>query len=348
MTKLSALRRAGFVFLLCGATAIAGQAQAFTTLYSFNGGDGGGPDGSLVQGEDGNFYGTTGGGGTNNVGTVFRITAQGTLTTLYSFCAQTNCPDGTRPAAALTLAVDGNLYGTTLSGGGSSNDGTVFRITPDGVLTTLYSFCAQTNCLDGAHPYGGLVQATDGNLYGTTAEGGASTAGTVFRITTGGTLTTIHSFCDKSGRGCGDSPRGSLIEATDGNLYGTTAGGGDRQGGGTAFRILPNGAFASKELHDGNAGGGGPMAGLLQGSDRNFYGTTVYGGSAGEGTVFEGTPTGLQTTLYTFCAHDGCSHGSQPTAGLVQATDGNLYGTTSIGGDITCQPPMGCGTVFQQ
>jgi uncharacterized repeat protein (TIGR03803 family) len=350
MTKLSGWNAVGVIVLVLAASAIVAQGQIFTSLHSFDGGDGGGPyQESLVQGEDGNFYGTTFGGGTNNGGTIFRITAQGSLTTLYSFCALPNCIDGEYPNAGLVLATDGDFYGTTAIGG-ANGGGVVFELTPDGTVNTLYSFCAQLSCTDGSNPGAALVQATDGNLYGTAEGGGFGGKGTVFKITTAGELSTVHSFCLKNQQ-CPDgySPRGSLIEATDGNLYGTTSSGGNREAGGTAFRIGKNGSFAFLGLKD-NGGGGGPMAGLLQASDGNFYGTTYEGGSKGGGTVFKVTATGSQKTLYQFqnCVNGDCSEGSLPTAGLIQATDGNLYGTTSGGGDINCAAPVtGCGTFFQ-
>ncbi len=215
------------------------------TLYTFcsqpNCTDGATPVAGLAKASDGNFYGTTNGGGVYGYGTVFRITLDGALTTLYSFCSQPNCTDGANPAAALVQASDGNLYGTTLSGGtgyqgdqcqGPSGCGTIFKITPDGALTTLYSFCSQLNCTDGGEPAARLVQATDANLYGTTeAYGGTNHYGTVFKITRTGTLSTLYRFNGSDG----SSPR-ALVEATDGSFYGTTGGGG-ANGNGTVFRI---------------------------------------------------------------------------------------------------------------
>jgi len=190
--------------------------------------DGAWPYAGLVQASDGNFYGTTTGGGANGAGTVFKVTPAGRLTTLYNFCYQGYpCSDGGDPYAGLIQATDGNFYGTTL-GGGASGDGTVFKITPSGTLTTLYNFGGA----DGAVPYGGLIQATDGNFYGTTSGGGASGDGSVFKITPSGTLTTLHSFADSDGA----SPDG-LVQATDGNFYGTTYGGG-AYGDGTVFRLV--------------------------------------------------------------------------------------------------------------
>jgi uncharacterized repeat protein (TIGR03803 family) len=345
MTKLGTWKMGFATAVVFLATAVA-QGQVFTTLYSFSASDGAGPyQAALVQGVDGSFYGTASGGGANNGGTAFRITSRGVLTTLYNFCELANCADGEFPGAALALAVDGNFYGTALSGG-ANGWGTIFKMSPKGSFAALYSFCSQTNCLDGASPYSGLVQASDGNLYGTPSQGGTNGDGTVIKMTTEGKLSTIHSFRQTDG----ESPRGSLIQGTDGKLYGTTSTGGDRQQGGTAFRISESGVFAFVDLIDGKSmDGGGPSAGLTQGADGNFYGTVVYGGVRTDGSIFEITPAGAQKTLYKFCLHDDCPDGSRPIAGLMQATDGNFYGTTSRGGDMSCQSPIGngCGTVFQ-
>ena len=186
----------------CGTVFKITPGGTLTTLHSFDWYDGASPTGALVQGTDGNFYGTTYGGGANQYyGTVFKITPSGTLTSLYSFCAQANCADGAMPYAGLLQASDGNFYGTTLEGGansgcslGSGTCGTVFKITPGGTLTTLYSFCAQPGCADGGNPYAGLVRGSDGNFYGTTFGRGANGYGTVFKITPAGALTTLHSF----------------------------------------------------------------------------------------------------------------------------------------------------------
>ena len=247
---------------------------ALTTLYSFCSQtgttsygayiclDGAEPIAGLIQGTDGNFYGTTFGGGTNGLGTVFQVTPAGRLTVVYSFCSQARttsygapiCLDGAGLDSGLIQGSDGNFYGTT-SGGGATSDnedagdggaGTVFKMTPTGALTTLYSFCSLKDssgqCVDGEYPLGALIQASDGNFYGTTSGGGASdvlesVAGTVFRITPAGVLTTLYSFCSELSPGesgfCfnGDAPQGSLIQASDGNFYGTTASGGLNDGG---------------------------------------------------------------------------------------------------------------------
>ena len=342
------MERMSVVLLLCAMAAIASPAQTFNTLLSFDGSDGEGPASfaSLVQGLDGNLYGTTLGGGANGNGTVFKITPAGTLTTLYSFCAQTNCIDGASPEATLVLATNGNFYGTTLLGGSSSNCGggcgTVFKITPAGTLTTLYSFCAQTNCPDDAFPVG-LVLATNGNFYGTTGgfSGNCSSGGcgTVFKITPSGTLTTLHRFDGTDG----DEPPAGLVQGTDGNFYGITRAGG-ANGDGTVFKITLSGTLTTLHSFD-VTDGDSPDAILLQGTDGNLYGTTFFGGSSncsnGCGTVFKITPSGTFTTQHSFDGTDG----SNSASGLVQATNGAFYGATSSGGSSSnCSG--GCGTIF--
>ena len=323
------------------------SAQVFSTIYNFcsQSGcpDGSAPNGWLVQGDDGSFYGTTSTGGANGFGTVFKISRTGTLTPLHSF----NNTDGNGPSA-LIRATDGNFYGTTSQGGGASCSrganacGTIFRITPDGTLTTLYTFCTQTNCPDGFFPVAALMQARDGNLYGTTSEGGQGSCegfgcGTVFKITLSGTLTTLYKFCST---GCsmnprdGANPSAALVQGPDGNFYGTTAmGGGNTQctfGCGTLFRLSPNGML--RTLHAFNNSELSPTQ-LIQAIDGNLYGMTT-------STLFEYRADGVFSTLHTFTMNDGYM-----PLGMLQATDGNLYGTTSQGGNNTCV--FGCGTVFR-
>ncbi len=160
------------------------RAQTFTTLHSFDSTDGSIPKGAPIQATNGKLYGITNSGGTNGDGTVFAITTNGTLATLYNFCSQTGCTDGETPLASLIQAADGNFYGTT-SAGGTNGYGTVFQITTGGKLTTLYNFCSQTNCTDGSAPIAGLLQDTNGKFYGTTSAGGTNGYGTVFRLSSG-------------------------------------------------------------------------------------------------------------------------------------------------------------------
>lgn len=328
--------------------------------YSFcnqpNCADGGGglPSG-LVQATDGNFYGTTEYGGdalqcpyVTGCGTIFRITPNGVYTTIYSFCAQGLCPDGTFPLGGVIQASDGNFYGTTSAGGScfERDCGTVFRITPAGTFTTLYSFCIQSGCPDGSGPAAGLTEGSDGNFYGTTLTGGIHVNGTVFEITPGGALTTLHTFNSD-----GSNPYGALAQGSDGNFYGTTSAGGVHDGG-TVFKITSGGTLTT--IHNfcslpNCADGETPEGALVQATDGNFYGTTVNGGTGAseEGTVFQITPSGTLTTLYNFCSLSNCTDGAQPYAGVIQATNGTFYGVTRVGGNSTNCSSLGCGTVFQ-
>ena len=262
--------------------------------------------------------------------------------------------DGSQPIAGLIPGIDGNFYGTASEGGANSN-GTVFQITPGGTLSVIYSFCKLTSCTDGAQPSGALIFGSDGNLYGTTAAGGADNEGTVFELTLGGTLTVLYSFCSKADCADGSQPIAALVQGTDGNFYGTTSAGGSSPGYGTVFQLIPNGTMStlntlhSFRLTDGDY----PGAPLIQATDGNFYGTTQAGGAGtvkkpkGQGTVFQITPGGMFTNLYTFCPGKAkCPFGAQPISGLVQGSDGNFYGTTATGGSYkNCA--YGCGTIFE-
>jgi uncharacterized repeat protein (TIGR03803 family) len=352
-------KRLGILCLILGLTAMVSPAQGeqpsapiFTTLHSFDGTDGACPEAALVQATNGDLYGTTYCGGANGYGTVFKITSSGTLTRLHSF----DYTDGAYPDGAVAQATDGNFYGTTSQGGANpcngNGCGTVFKITPSGALTTLLSF----NGTDGDSP-SALIQAPDGSLYGTTADGGANGLGTVFKITTNGTLTTLFSFNGTDG----GSPS-ALIQATDGNFYGTTADGGANDSCfpfptcGTVFKITPSGTLTTLHSFDGTDGDV-PVAALVQATDGYLYGTTsaggadesclVLGGPYGCGTVFKITTNGTLTTQLFFDDTDGAN----PAAALVQATDGNFYGTTLHGGaNGACPSPdgfAGCGTVFK-
>jgi len=305
---------------------------------------------------DGNLYGTTSEGGAYQHGTVYKITPAGDLTTLHSFCSQSNCPDGWFPIAQLIQATDGNFYGTASEGGTVNPEclygcGTIFRISPSGLMRVLHRFCAdmQPDCLDGQDPFGPLVQATDGNFYGTTYFGGKFEWGTVFRLTPEGVLTTLYTFCPGEGT-CpdGSSPSSGLIQASDGNLYGTTSGDNVlpdcslNQGCGTVFKMTLDGTLttiynfcAQTDCTDGR----NPFAGLVQASDGNLYGATRGGGAnansncqQGCGTFFKITTGGELTTIYSFCSQTNCADGSQPSATPIQGTDGNFYGTASTGG----------------
>jgi uncharacterized repeat protein (TIGR03803 family) len=348
LSKLNWGTRACAVLVLCATTAIALPAQiaTLTTIHRFcsQSGcpDGANPSAGLVQATNGDLYGTTDSGGTGNGGTIFKIAPGGTLTTLYSFCSQTNCTDGFYPYGGLVQAANGDLYGTTQYGG-TNNYGTIFKITPGGTLTTLYTFCSQT-CADGAEPFAGLVQAANGDLYGTTIGGGANgNDGTVFKITQGGTLTTLYSFCSQTNCTDGDQPVAGLVQAANGDLYGTTIGGGANDDG-TIFKITPGGTLTTLYSFCSQTNctdGFYPLGGLVQAANGDFYGTTYGGGANGGGTAFKITPGGTLTTLYSFCSQTNCTDGGGLEAGLVQAADGDLYGTTYGYG------AYGGGTVFK-
>jgi len=330
----------------------------FKTLVKFNGTNGGNPIASLVQGTDGNLYGTTalGNGNLANGGNVFRMTPGGSISVLYSFCAKPNCADGSIPTG-LTLGTDGNLYGTTLLGGtNAGGSGTFFKITPAGTLTTLYNFCGLTNCTDGSNPenFGAaLVIGADGDFYGTTLNGGLG-SGTVFKITPKGTLATLYKFCSLANCADGGFPNSSLIQATDGDFYGTTNNGG-ASGVGTVFKITPKGslttvhsACSQPNCVDGDLIDVGNQA-LVQAANGHLYGVMEACGAnaAYGGTIFEITPTVPFTTLYSFCAQPNCADGVAPTGSLVQAADGNFYGATYNGALNTCGYFGGCGTLFK-
>jgi uncharacterized repeat protein (TIGR03803 family) len=279
---------------------------------------------------------------------VFKISSNGALTSLYSF---TGSNDGAYPYAGLVQGSDGYFYGTTQSGGTTNYNpdtglygyGTVFKISSNGALTSLYSF---TGGNDGAYPYGGLVQGSDGYFYGTTYRGGAyrdqygEGYGTVFKISTSGALTSLHSFNNTNGA----NPIAGLVQGSDGFFYGTTYGGGTNGGYltfvlGTVFKISSNGALTSLYSFTGFTDGYWPDAGLVQGSDGNFYGTTPSSAYYRIfGTVFKISTNGALTTLYSFT---GGNNGGNAQVAMVQGSDGSFYGTTSSGG------AGGAGTVFR-
>jgi uncharacterized repeat protein (TIGR03803 family) len=327
------LRQAFFSTLVfCVASLTAAPAQTLQLLSSFK--TDGWPETNLVQGFNGDLYGTT-------AGAVFKITTAGTRTTLYTFCSKSECPDGKTPSA-LMLASNLNFYGTTAAGGAYGH-GTVFKITSEGELTTLYSFCAKSGCPDGQNPLATLVQGTDGNLYGTTSGGGAiGNYGTVFKITLGGKLTTVYSFCVLSDCYDGWEPEGALIQGSSGNFYGTTYEASDR---GNVFEMTPAGVvtslynFCSETYCD---DGDLPVAGVVQAANGDLYGTATGGGAYGNnGTVFEITSANVFTALYSFCLFNCANPEDSPRGGLVLATDGNFYGTVTYDGAIYKITPSG-------
>ncbi|MGA2133164.1 MAG: choice-of-anchor tandem repeat GloVer-containing protein [Bryobacteraceae bacterium] len=329
--------------------AIPAQAQTFTSLYSFAGypTDGSYPTG-LVQGANGYLYGTTVSGGLppwDLSGIVFKISTTGTETILDNLYNEDLI---TGSSAGLALATNGDFYGVS----NSSMGGTVYKVTPGGAFTNLYTICPAggPDCPNGFNPEATMMQASNGDLYGTTQLGGAGVyggQGTIFKITLAGAQTTLHSFCETLNPegDCvdGEPPITALVQGTNGDLYGATHNGG-AYGGGTIFKITMAGDFTT--LYNfcslaGCADGVQPYAALVQGADGNFYGVTGSGGMAsGGGTFFTMTPGGALTTLYSFCSLADCADGAYPLA-LMLATDANFYGMTGSGGTDNM------GTIFQ-
>ena len=357
---------------------VGGSPFADSILHSFSSSstDGVFPVGTLILGTDGNLYGTTRAGGlypgmhSPGLGAVFRITPAGVEDVLYVFngclayygCVVAGSLDGAIPAAGLIQGSDGNFYGST-SYGGAYGQGTVFRVTPAGVETVLYSFsgctfnngCGFAGSLDGAIPAAGLIQGGDGNFYGTTSSGGAYSVGTVFRVTPAGVEKVLYSFSGCTNNGCGISgstdganPETGLLLGSNGNFYGTTSG----LGSGTVFEITPAGIETVIYSFGGPTLVSSPNS-LIVASDGNFYGTAgggTYSSSLGSGgTVFKLTPTGVVTLLHSFSGGGlvaGSADGAFPNS-LIEGADGNFYGTTSAGGEYDEELGTGGGTIFK-
>lgn len=288
----------------------------FLTLYSFTDSyDGADPYARLVQSTNGYLYGTTYEGGTNGYGTIFKMTTAGVIAAFHSFTGGT---DGGDPYAGLVQGADGNYYGTAYEDGADAF-GTIYKVTASGAVSGLYQF---TDGDDGAYPYAGLIQGTNGLFYGTALEGGADGFGTVFSVNSHGTLTPLVSF----NYGNGAYPEAGVIQGSDGNFYGTTYEGG-AYGYGTVFSVSPNGTLTTL-FSFGSTNGANPAGSLTQGNDGNFYGTTSAGGPGGQGSVFKITTNGVLTTLLWFNGFNGAS----PQGALIQANNGEFYGTTPFGG----------------
>jgi uncharacterized repeat protein (TIGR03803 family) len=354
------------VLLFCAAAASLSAAQTFTTLDTFAVGTFAKPQSPLVQSIDGNLYGeagnilritpsgtltqvnkcsfglgscvgglvqspnldlygTSSGAGTFNCGTLFQITPNGTAFVLHDFACGY---DGDGPQGGLAHSDNGNFYGVTNKGGGFSY-GTIFEATPSGTVTTLNEFHGP----DGEYPYGGLAVGADGNLYGTTAMGGANGYGTFFKITPAGVLTVLHDFEGIDGA----SPQATLVQASNGNFYGTATYGGVNytclEGCGTVFEATPAGEVTVLHSFDGTDGSA-PQSALVLATDGNLYGTAAGPMNfncttpLGEcGTIFQITTAGAFTLLHSFSGSDGAN----PVGGLMQATNGTLYGTTVFG-----------------
>jgi uncharacterized repeat protein (TIGR03803 family) len=292
----------------------------------------------LVQGPDGQLYGTASASVIGGTGLIFRLTVAGEFTVIHQFVVS-SLSDGARPVG-LTLGSDGNFYGTTISGGNPDANcafsavcgyGTVFRMTPSGILTTLHRFSAGGG---GAYPQSLLTPGNDGNFYGTTTNGGAAGGGTIFRIAPAGTVTTLYAF-PLNRFGSANPQTAPLASAADGSLYGVDA------NSDTVFRFSLQGAVTMLHTFHSPSEGARPL-GVTQAADGLFYGATADGigpaGSFGPGGVFAINPAGMTTMVYHFTS--GVA-GVVPSAPLVQASDGNFYGTTASGG------PYNRGTIFR-
>ena len=326
------LRYAGTegVGAICKVTA-AGAASIFVNFTGaggvFPGSD---PAAGLIVGSDGNFYGTTRSGGPGYFGTVFKLTPSGALTTLGEFTGTGGAAKGSHPAAELLVGSDGDFYGTTYEGG-TGNFGTVFKLTPAGVLTTLAEFTGSGGAARGSHPSGPLVWGNDGAYYGTTT---GATYGSVFKVTSAGVFTSLALFTGgSSGSARGSSPIGELALGNDGNFYGTAQNGG-ASGYGTVFKVTPAGVLTTLSDFTGASGAvkGRYPNGLLRGGDGAFYGTTSQGGAGDFGTVFRVTTGGVFTTLAQMSNLGGAAPGHYPLVGLIVGSDGAFYGTTNQGG----------------
>ena len=315
------------VALVLSMAATPAQAQVFTVLDNFLVGGPGPqwPGGALAQGRDGNLYGWSYAGGTNNTGSLWNTDAAANIATIFSFAAGTgnDCQSG------LTLGVDGNFYGSAFAG--CAGAGYVFKVTPTGTFTVLHTF---TGTPDGDSP-GILTQYTDGNFYGVTSKGGANNFGSVFKITPAGVLTTIYSF---NGVNNFSNPAYGLTVGNDGNFYGTQVGG---DGLGSVFKITPAGKLTVLHNFTGNPDGAAPTSGVILGKDGNFYGVTQFGGvfsdgRVDEGTFFKMTPAGQVTILHSF--NPATDYAVFPTSALLQATDGNFYSTSNA-----CNEFLSCG-----
>lgn len=317
---------------------------------------GGAPDGGVTLGADGYFYGTnTNAGNGNNgcgnpygaCGQIYKVSPTGVETILYTF---QGFDDGCGAFASPIEATNGKFYGVTKYTGIPGQDGscnnpnsTMYSITSSGTYTTIHTF----NPTEGQAINAALVQGTDGNFYGVANSGGANSCygqgycGTIFKITPSGTVTVLHNFDGADGQ----YPAHALIQASDGNFYGVTSGGG-AHGDGVVFQITPSGVYA--DLHDldaANGDGEGPNGPLIQATDGNLYGVTEQGTAGFNGTVFSITTSGTFTTLYTFCSQANCTDGVDPATPLIQHTDGKLYGNTYTGGNPN-QCGIGCGVFF--
>jgi uncharacterized repeat protein (TIGR03803 family) len=304
------------------------------------------PFAAVVRDSAGNLYGSTVYGGSNGRGTVFKLTKNGTFSVLLNFSSSWVSP-GDGPRGPLVLDAADNLYGSAGGGGncnGTSTCGVVFKLDPSGNETVIRNFLYGKK---GFYPNAGLIRDAAGNLYGTTMGGGTSGAGVVFKLDSAGNETVLYTFKRMPD---GSEPQAGLIQDTAGNFYGTTVYGGNGpgycpQGCGVVFKLDANGNETVLYAFAGKSDGGGPVAPLVMDSAGNLYGTTNYeGGGCVCGVVFKLDPSGKETVLHTFT---GGTDGGFPEGGLTMDPAGNLYGTTSRGGNLNHCQGGGCGVVFK-
>jgi uncharacterized repeat protein (TIGR03803 family) len=345
MSRFLRLALAFFFLAALSGTTKAQSGWTETPIQGFAGFNGSFIIGTLIQASDGNFYGTATFGGINNTptstsaGVMFQIVPDGTINAFYNFCGQTNCTDGGVPNNRLVQGPDGAIYGTTQEGG-ANNKGVVFRITLAGAYSVIHSFCSASECSDGSAPLAGLSLAADGTFYGTTSTGGTHGDGVIFSMTAAGAETPLYDFCSLSQCQDGAAPVTNLVQGTDGTLYGATSTSG-ANGFGTLFSFNPAGegtfnvvqAFCDDDCDSGTFSNND----LVIESSGIVYGTTIATSLlAPGGVVYAVTPAGQSKpatykALYTFCT-SACLTGTGPKGGLMQASDGNLYGTTWQGG----------------
>ncbi len=324
-----------------GTTSSGGQANQGVFFYGTRSSTGGvlhsfgpsvtgsSPQGSFVQGKDGNLYGLTSFGGTYGNGSIIKSDLNGNITVLYSFAGAPS--DGAFPYGSLVQASDGNFYGMTQNGG-TANNGTIFKYVPGGAESVTYSFAGAPS--DGSNPTGSLIQVRNGSLFGMTVNGGSSDSGVVFKCTLGGTETILKNFV--GGNNAGANPQGSLLYvSTSNNLYGLTSSGATSDNG-IIFKIDTSTGAGYTRLHkfvNGTTDGQSPNGDLILANDGNLYGVTNYGGDSGLGVIFKYTlPGGIESLVYSF--KGGKNDGAYPGGGLIQASDGNLYGMTANGDSL--------------
>jgi uncharacterized repeat protein (TIGR03803 family) len=339
----------------CWLVALTAAAQSFDVLFTFpevDSSPGGGNPASLMLGTNGNFYGTSVNLGAEGWGAIYQMTPSGAITPVYSFTNGSSY-DGSNPYAGLAQGTNGLFYGMAQAGG-SNGCGTIFEVESNGTFTSLYSFARLRATItglltnkDGSAPVSALVLGTNGNFYGTAEAGGTNSFGTLFEVTHQGKVTVLHSFSNTAD---GGTPLARLLQFTNGNLYGTAAGGGTN-GYGTVFQVTAAGHVTPIYSFTNGVDGATPEGALINGEDGQLYGTCSAGGTNGTGTIFKITPAGVLTPLYSFSAgtnypgtegveNEYNADGINPKT-ILLGSDNNIYGVAYYGG------ANGAGSVFQ-